>query len=434
MRHLLNTGSDDERISVIQQRANAYRMTVETSLLFNVFHADQGTTFAPAKIDVFLEDGENGSWKFRANNALGYTVRPRQTASEESVFTSQSAVLQGRFDPNPNQENILALHYRNSVVESHVGAFSTKQELKVAEYELRERSQADHFSDINASASVEGAVKEDVRGNVKDLLFASSASFKLWAEHLDYQSLKGKLRFGDRLELHTSEGDADYPTSAVRAMRRFLLSAHLKEFTSLERGMGIGFGSLNIYLAGKSPDQASAGILSVNAGRIALEGRPYATLLKPFVPDRLVLSGKLAGIDMRELIVRVNPLSRLGINNRLAYFNNALLLDQKVALNEVSAKLDNKDFVIYVTGGLEFDLGRQRLSRCDLLVRSADLEHVIAVNSIVAQRDRDVGMVYMLLNYLKGLGDKKPDGTYEWKVTSGEDGKILVNGFSFRYP
>lgn len=435
MRQLLNTGSVDDEISVIQLRSDTYQMTAKTLRLFEAFKLKPDRMVIPAKIDIQLQDRRDGSWRFTAKNQFASSsTRYEGSKRGRSVFNAKQAEMEGIFDPNPEQESHLQLNYLNGFSETEFETAYERADFGAFRYGVYERPGPDGYSDMKVTSGVTDAIYKKMAPDLVAYLSVKSVDILVSGTGLNYKSIKDKLRFGDILAMHASEGEPDYPENSVIGMRGYFASFHAKELESTEGGSGLALDSLDIYATGQTPSEKSQDTIAITAKGMSVKGVSQEEALRAFIPEQLTMSSHVTGFDSRLAHLFINTISRLGTNNKLAYLEYDFVPDKKLSWKDISGRLSNERFAVSVRGEFSYDFKQKPKFDYRLVVQTPDLEKMLAFNRLPARRDKLRGQVQTALYFLKGLGKLQPGGSYEWIVSKGPDDKVYVNGNKFRFP
>lgn len=417
-------------IGVLQQDPQTFRVRVKTGLLFRVFQLEPTVTASPSEASIRAEDLGHGRWRFEASDSFMSTTNDELAGKSRKTLAKAARVeLRGLFDPARDALNKLDLSYSDGTYFLAAGEDKYKLSYRSAGLSLEETTGKDRLSRSKVDVSINGFTVDVFEQAMAGQVIGRNFTYSIAAGGLNYRSLKNQIRFGDRISLHSSEGDLDYPSQSVAAMRDFEVRLSGTDITSTEGVEGMRAQQIDVMLSGKVPsDEARTGF-KIEAKDLELVGPLARRFYLPFIPVNLSAKGTVSGIDFRKLYLRSNILSNVGTTLDENYLDDNFAPNREIKLNGIEGSFVRLDRSIDFKGEATIDLNAMKLAHMRMEVRSKNLDQIIAENADRARSDVVAGTLQFVMYFLKGVA--RPEGTtYSWTIEY-KDGLTKINGASF---
>jgi hypothetical protein len=435
---LLDTPADSGKVQVIQTRHDTYRMQVETGLLLDAIKQKPNGSIIPRTTTLYLKAEDNGAWSFTASQPLSASWHTNEAGKTiSSVLNVRKGVVSGSYRPDGNSK--IWVSAADGAVDELADGYSRHVDWQYSGNDHLDVPLAKGRSTTVDSGFVQTLhYRESLPGAEPTAGYLKRAEFKVRAVGVNFAAMKSMLAYGDRLELHSSEGEPGFPVDAIVGASKIDIKTKIDTVTLRLRKTGPGSASVAI--------SSIAGALSVNNPidyvenkfffdmdginfNVSGPGRETASLF----PTSIMAQGGLSGLDSRVIYLHLSKVAQLGVNNGLDYLNFGAFPSRKLEINDFYARIQARNYRATLRGYLKIDLDHAQKPECEMTARSPDIDRLIAVYKKAAKSNHAVAQLQFLLYFLKGAGKKEANGDLSWSI-SAKDGKSSINGVAYKLP
>ncbi|MFM2278700.1 MAG: hypothetical protein RLZZ444_931 [Pseudomonadota bacterium] len=423
----------------IEEKTNQYALTVKSALLLDLFKMKPTGVFFPRRVTFDVKDLGDGAWQFETATRFSASIGEKSKAgSMLGTVNVTMARLNGQFDLRPGQSSNLALTIKDlrTNLESKTGSDSYSAERM--DMALRESPQPDRLSTIVFDESLHNAhftaligskAHQNVRFGKVDLHSETRG--------IDYRSLKGKLRFGEKLDMQTSEETVDFPVNSVISMGGYDLALDIRNIISTENDDGVEITDLHLTSSGVQPDENSINRVEIRFSGLSPILRKRSLLAERVFPKSGRFKANMTGFDYRLAYLQVVPISQLGVDNRLDYVTYSFFNDDRVfTFTDIESNLQFMDGELTWSGAFSIGLDDGKIRTASLTIRTRDLERMIAGVPVpgTAPEQAEANTAKFFLYMLKGLAHRRDDGSSEWVIMREIGGVPTINGSTLQFP
>jgi hypothetical protein len=431
---LLDVPRDADHVSVIQTRHDTYAATLNLMDLLKAMKIPPDRLTSPGKITFELKNEKQDIWRIAGQGQYFASTKLKDSKQSTSMVTNiQHFDVSGRFEPEHGSD----LLFTSNGGEMQIA--DEKMQHKVSfdsnSIALSERPRPFDLSNLTSSTLLHRFNwRADIQNKTGFSIKAKSVAIESRASSMKLKAIKNMLRFGDRLELHASEGDPLFPNNAVADMATGEVEMQLSDVViETDKKESGGSSTTRVSAIGTPLTDRSPVWM-----RLAIDGywqksRKEEADLDPFAPRSIQLWGSATPMDATALLMGPNPLFVMGVNNDMSFIKRAIAPKGSISFSDVHLLLHHPLYRLEATGTFEFDAGKAVVTDFSFVVRTKNLDKVIAANAEPASRQKLNAYFQTLLYVAKGAGVSDGKGGLTWSFAR-HDGKITLNDRPFTLP